>query len=255
MRNAGQGQLPKAKLFGEMYVVDLESLLKLSYGMYIVSSRKNGRFNGCIINTVFQITPEPPMVAISVNKPSLTHEYITDSKVFTVSIVSQEAPMSFIGKYGFRSGRDIDKFKQVNYKTGQTGVPIILDNTVGFLEAEVTESIDIVTHTLFIAKIIACQTLENDKEPMTYAYYRDIKQGKTPKTAATYVKVNRKPKIKEGAEDMKQYKCLMCGYIYDPGVGDPDNGVEAGTAFEDLPDDWVCPDCGADKDEFELVED
>jgi len=59
----------------------------------------------------------------------------------------------------------------------------------------------------------------------------------------------------EGVRDMKKYKCLLCGYIYDPAVGDPDNGVEAGTAFEDLPDDWVCPDCGAGKDEFELVED
>lgn len=96
--------------------------------------------------------------------------------------------MPFVGRFGFRSGRDIDKFEQVSYKIGQTGVPIVLDNTVGFLEAEVTESIDVVTHTLFIAKIVACETLNRDKAPMTYAYYRDIKQGKTPETAATYIK-------------------------------------------------------------------
>jgi rubredoxin len=90
---------------------------------------------------------------------------------------------------------------------------------------------------------------------MTYAYYRDIKQGKTPETAATYIKVKPKVKLKKGVNNMKKYKCLMCGYIYDPAVGDPDNGVKAGTAFEDLPDVWVCPECGASKDEFEPVED
>lgn len=236
-------------------MLDLESLFRLSYGMCIISSRKNNRFNGCIVNTVFQVTPEPPMVAASVNRQCLTHEYITDSKVFTVSILSQEAPMSFIGRFGFRSGREIDKFEQVNFKTGQTGSPIILDNTVGFIEAEVTESIEVGTHTLFIAGIVACGTLDEDKEPMTYAYYRDIKHGRTPKTAATYIKKTSAAKLKEGITDMNKYKCLLCGYIYDPAVGDPDNGVEAGTAFEDLPDDWVCPECGAGKDEFESVED
>ena len=236
-------------------MLDLESLFNLSYGMCIVSSKKDGRFNGCIVNTVFQIVPEPPMVAASINRQCLTHEYITKSKVFTVSILSQEAPMPFIGRFGFRSGRKIDKFEQVSYKIGQTGVPIVLDNTVGFLEAEVTESIDAVTHTLFIARIVACETLNRDKAPMTYAYYRDIKQGKTPETAATYIKVKPKVKLKKGVNNMKKYKCLMCGYIYDPAVGDPDNGVKAGTAFEDLPDVWVCPECGAGKDEFEPVED
>jgi len=236
-------------------MLDLESLFNLSYGMCIVSSKKDGRFNGCIVNTVFQIVPEPPMVAASINRQCLTHEYITKSKVFTVSILSQEAPMPFIGRFGFRSGRDIDKFEQVSYKIGQTGVPIVLDNTAGFLEAEVTESIDAVTHTLFIAKIVACETLNRDKKPMTYAYYRDIKQGKTPETAATYIKVKPKTKTREGVKNMKKYKCLMCGYNYDPAVGDPDNGVKAGTAFEDLPDVWVCPECGAGKDEFEPVED
>ena len=236
-------------------MLDLESLFNLSYGMCIVSSKKDGRFNGCIVNTVFQIVPEPPMVAASINRQYLTHEYITKSKVFTVSILSQEAPMPFIGRFGFRSGRDIDKFEQVSYKIGQTGVPIVLDNTVGFLEAEVTESIDAVTHTLFIARIVACETLNRDKAPMTYAYYRDIKQGKTPETAATYIKVKPKVKLKKGVNNMKKYKCLVCGYIYDPAVGDPDDGVKAGTAFEDLPDVWVCPECGASKDEFEPVED
>jgi flavin reductase (DIM6/NTAB) family NADH-FMN oxidoreductase RutF len=175
-------------------MLDLESLFKLNYGMSIVSSKKGDKFNGCIVNTVFQLTPEPLMVAASINRQCLTHEYITESKVFTVSILTEKAPMSFIGTFGFKSGRNIDKFKGVNYKIGQTGVPIILDNTTAFLEAEVTESIDVVTHTLFIAKVVACEILDESAEPMTYTYYRVIKRGGTPKTAATYVKV--KPKNK-----------------------------------------------------------
>jgi rubredoxin/flavin reductase (DIM6/NTAB) family NADH-FMN oxidoreductase RutF len=235
-------------------VLDLESLFKLNYGMCILSSKKRDRFNGCIVNTVFQLTPKPLMVAVSVNRQCLTHEYITDSRVFTVSILSEKAPMLFIGTFGFRSGRDIDKFKGVNYKTGLTGVPIILDNTAAFIEAEVTESIDVVTHTLFIAKITACETLDESVVPMTYNYYRDVKHGRTPKSAATYVEVKPKAKLQEGGKDMKKYKCRLCGYIYDPAAGDPENGVAAGTAFEDLPDNWVCPECGASKDEFEPVE-
>lgn len=235
-------------------MVDLESLFSLSYGMCVVSSKKDDRINGCIVNTVFQIVPEPPMLAASINRQCLTHEYINESKVFAVSILSQQAPMSFIRRFGFRSGRDFDKFKKVNYKLGQTGAPILLDNTVAFIEAEVTESIDVVTHTLFIAKILACQTLDETAGPMTYAYYRDIKQGKTPKTAATYINLQAIPRPKKGVTVMKKYKCRMCSYIYNPDVGDPDNGVVPGTAFEDLPDDWVCPDCGADKDEFEPLE-
>ena len=164
-------------------------------------------------------------------------------------------PAQFIGKFGFKSGRNIDKFKGVNYKTGQTGTPIILDNTIAFIEADVIESIEVVTHTLFVAKITACETLDENAEPMTYKYYRDIKRGKTPKTAATYVEVKPKVKLHEGGRNLKKYKCLVCGYIYDPATGDPDNGVAAGTAFKDLPDNWVCPECGAGKNEFEPLED
>lgn len=173
-------------------MLDLQSLFKLSYPMCVISSIKGGRFNGCIVNTVFQIVPEPPMIAVSINRQCLTHEFIADSRIFTVSVLSQDTPMPFIGAFGFRSGRDIDKFDKTNYRTGRTGAPIVLDNTIAFLEAEVIESIDVETHTLFIAKIVACQNLDEDGEPMTYAYYRDIKHGRTPKTAATYINVESK---------------------------------------------------------------
>mgnify|MGYP001142054552 CR=1 FL=1 len=235
-------------------MLDLESLFNLSYGMCIVSSKTDGQFNGCIVNTVFQVTPEPPMIAVSINKQNLTHEYITQSKVFAVSILAEGAPLEFIRRFGFRTGRDIDKFHDINYRTGAAGVPIVLDNTVAFIEAEVTNAFDVETHTLFVGKITACQTIDSNKIPMTYGYYRDVKGGRTPRSAATYIKQKPKVKSKKGDKKMKKYKCLMCGYIYDPAEGDPDNDIEPGTAFDDLPDYWVCPDCGAGKDEFEPLE-
>ena len=237
-------------------MLDLESLYKLSYPMCIICSKKGGRFDGCIVNTVSQIVPEPPMIAVSVNNECLTHEYITESRVFTVSILAESTPLEFIGKWGFKTGRDIDKFEQVRYKTGRTGVPIVLDNAASFIEAEVIEAIDAKTHTLFIGRITACETIDESKIPMTYTYYRDVKGGKTPRTAATYIATKKsKETLKQGTKNMKKYKCLMCGYVYDPAVGDPDNDIKPGTAFEDIPDDWVCPDCGVGKDEFEPIED
>ena len=236
-------------------MLDLESLFNLSYGMCIISSKKDDDFSGCIVNTAFQITPEPPMIAVSVNRQNLTHEYITGSSVFVISLLAEQTPLDFISKFGFRTGRDTDKFEGVNYKLGMAGVPIVLDNTVGFIEAEVTNAIDIETHTLFIGRITACQTIDENKIPMTYNYYRDVKNGRTPRTAATYIAKKTETKSKQGVKKMKKYRCLMCGYVYDPAVGDPDNEIAAGTAFEDLPDDWTCPECGVGKDEFEPIED
>jgi rubredoxin/flavin reductase (DIM6/NTAB) family NADH-FMN oxidoreductase RutF len=232
-------------------MLDLESLFKLSYGMCVLGSKEGDMVNGCIVNTVFQITPEPPIVAVSVNKRCLTHQLISSSKVFAVSILSEAAPLAFIGRFGFRTGRDINKLEGVRYRLGATGTPILLDYTVAFLEVELIQCLDVRSHTLFVGKTVACETLDDKAYPMTYAYYRDVKHGRTPKSAATYIESKRKP---EKGVKMKKYKCIMCGYIYDPAKGDPDNGVEPGTAFEDLPDSWVCPDCGAGKDEFEPID-
>lgn len=227
--------------------MNTKAVQKICYGMYIISSKKDDKINGQIANTLFQITSEPPTVAVSINKQNLTHEYITASKAFAASIISKDAPMSFIGNWGFKSGRDLDKFKDANFRTGNiTGVPIVLDNAIGFLECEVLSSTDVGTHTIFIGKIVDCEVL-SDAEPMTYSYYHQIKGGKSPKTAPTYVKEENTPI----ATVSQKYKCTVCGYVYDPENGDPDSGIAAGTKFEDLPDSWVCPICGASKSEFE----
>jgi flavin reductase (DIM6/NTAB) family NADH-FMN oxidoreductase RutF/rubredoxin len=231
------------------------ALYKVSYGLYIISSAKDGKYNGQIANTVFQITSEPPMIAISINKENLTHEFISSSKVFSVTVLSTATPMTLIGTFGFKSGRDIDKFKEVEYKQGKTGAPIVLNNAVAYLEAEVVDSLDVNTHTIFIGKVVDADVL-SDREPMTYAYYHMVKNGKAPKTAPTYIgedigEKEEKPKPKSSE---KKYVCKVCGFIYDPAVGDPDGGIPPGTPFEAIPDDWVCPVCGASKEDFEPLE-
>ncbi|MBA3044057.1 flavin reductase [archaeon] len=164
-----------------------KALYKVSYGMYVISSIMDEKINGQIANTVFQVTSEPPAVAVSINKQNLTHKYIQESKVFTVSILSKETPMKFIGHFGFKSGRELDKFKETDYKVGVTGAPVVLENIIGYLEAEVTDSLDAGTHTVFIGKIVDAEIIKDD-EPMTYTYYHEIKKGTAPKTAPTYIR-------------------------------------------------------------------
>ena len=230
----------------ESDITNLKALHKICYGLYVISSVRNEKLNGQIANTVFQITSTPATIAVSINKQNLTHEFIKESKVFTVSVLAKEASMKFIGHFGFKSGREIDKFSEVNYKLGVTGAPIVLEYSIAYLEAEVVSTVDVGTHTIFIGTIVDADIL-NEGEPMTYAYYHTVKKGKSPKTAPTYIE----EKNQKEENKMKKYRCAVCGYIYDPEKGDPDSGVNPGTPFEQLPDDWVCPVCGVEKTEFE----
>lgn len=166
--------------------MNLNALHKLGYGMYIVGSFKGDKLNAQVANTVFQITSEPPTVAVSINKSNLTHEFIESSRVFSASVLCQATPLPFIGGFGFKSGRDVDKLKDVNHKTGQTGAPVILDHATAYLEAEVIQSVDVGTHTIFIGKIVAAEVLTEDT-CMTYEHYHQVKRGTTPKTAPSYI--------------------------------------------------------------------
>lgn len=226
-----------------------KALYKISYGLYIVSSIKGDKINGQVANTLFQVTSEPQTIALSINKKNLTHEYITHSNVCTISILNQQAPMPFIGTFGFKSGRNTNKFKNINYKIGVTETPIVLDYTLAYIEVTIIDKIDVGTHTIFIGKVKNADLL-TDEKPMTYEYYHQIKGGISPKNAPTYSSMEE-TKRKDEKKDMGKYVCSVCGYIYDPEKGDPDSGIKPGTRFEDLPEDWVCPVCGAAKDAFE----
>jgi flavin reductase (DIM6/NTAB) family NADH-FMN oxidoreductase RutF/rubredoxin len=227
-----------------------KTLHKVTYGLYIICSKNDEKINGQIANALFQVTSEPPTIAVSINKQNLTHEYIKKSNFFTVSILSKNTPLSFIGNFGFKSGRDINKFKDVDYIFGEGKLPIIIENALACIEAKVTDKIDVGTHTIFIGKVEDARILTEDK-PMTYEYYHEVKGGFSPKTAPTYSSMVDK-EIKKEEKKMDKYVCKICGYVYDPEKGDPDNGVAPGTKFEDIPDNWVCPVCGAGKKDFKM---
>ena len=167
--------------------MDRKALHKITYGLYVVCSRKGNKINGQIANSIFQVTSEPPTIAVSINKLNCTYEYMEDSKVFTISVLSKKTPMTFIGTFGFKCGRNIDKFEGVNHKLGKTKTPIILEYSVASIEAEIINKIDVGTHTIFIGKIIDSEILSNES-PMTYEYYHKVKGGYSPKTAPTYFK-------------------------------------------------------------------
>jgi len=229
--------------------VNLTALFDISYGLYVVSSHDGEKSNGQIANAVMQVTAEPPCIAVAISKNNLTHEFIAKSGQFGVSILDESTPMELIGLFGFKSGRDVDKLSKCQYKKGITGCPLVTDYALTVIEARVVQQCDVHTHTIFVGEVLSAEVLR-EGQPMTYAYYRQVKGGKASKNAPTYREHVKEKKEQGRKESMKRYVCDVCGYVYDPEEGDPDNGVEPGTTFEDLPDDWVCPVCGAGKDQF-----
>ncbi len=232
--------------------IDRKALWDISYGLYVVTSISGGRKNGQIVNTVFQVSADPPKVAVSINKDNLTHQYITDSGVFAVSVLEQATPLPFIGLFGFKSGREVDKFAGLDCGEGHTGCPMVTEHSLAVFECKVVASADAGTHTIFVGEVLDAEVLRAGT-PLTYAYYQEVKKGKASKNAPTYKgdqAATEKSDDKRVEVSMQKYVCGVCGYIYDPAQGDPDGGIAAGTAFEDLPEDWTCPVCGASKDEF-----
>ena len=234
---------------------DPKALWTMTYGMYLVTARAGGRANGQIANAVFQVTAEPPRIAAAINKDNFTHDLIRDGAWLGLSVLSDTAPMDLIGVFGFKSGRDVNKLAQARVREGRH-VPLVLDHAVAVAEAKVIRATDAGTHTVFIAEVVASEVL-SDAAPLTYAGYH-ARKGRAPKNAPTYrgaadAGSAASPAIAlhpQGERTPSIWTCGVCGYTYDPELGDPAGGVAPGTLFEDLPDDWVCPVCGAPKSEF-----
>lgn len=230
-----------------MILLDLKALHKICYGVYVITSGIENKCNGQIANTVVQVASQPALVMVSINKQNYTHKFIKQNGIYAVSILSVDAPISFIGKFGFRSGKDFDKFEETDYIIGTTGTRIVTDYAVAYFEVKVTKTIDAKTHTVFMGEVVNSKLL-NEKPPMTYEYYHQVKGGKTPKAAPTFIQ----PKNEEKNTDSAKYECKICGYIYNPIDGDPESNIPPGTPFEKLPEDWICPICGASKTNFFL---
>ena len=222
-------------------MIQFEALFKISYGLYIVCSGNKNRGNGFISNTFFQVTAEPPRFASCCNKENFTASLIQETGAFSVSVIHTETDPEIIGRFGYKSGKDTDKLAGLNVKYGETGVPIVLNDCIAFLECKVIQTIDVGTHYMFIGELLQSEIIDNTKEALSYSYYRQVRKGVAPKNAPTYI-----DKSKLGSDplatDFKKFECTACGYIYDEADED--------TLFADLPEDWVCPVCGSEKSDF-----
>ena len=197
--------------------MDNNAMFKLSYGLFVLTARQDGKDNGCIINTAMQITDTPKRIQIAVNKANLTHDMIARTGVFNVSVLTEDAPFDTFRQFGFCSGRDTDKFAAVSYDDRtENGLRYVPENCNAVLSGKVVESYDWGTHTLFIAEVTEAHAL-SDAPSMTYQYYFDH--------------VKPKPAKAEG-----KWVCKICGYVHE---GDT------------LPADFICPWCKHGVDAFE----
>lgn len=206
--------------------MDEKTMYNLTYGLFILMAHQEEKDNGCIINTVMQVTVMPNRIAIAVNKSNFTHDMIMATRKFNISILSEQAKMPLFERFGFQSGKMIDKLKGFSpVKRSENGILYVTEGANSYLSAEIESTIDMDTHTLFIASITDMQTL-NDSASVTYSYYqKNIKPQANPTSAAEEGKV--------------VWRCTVCGYEY---VG------------EEIPEDFICPICKHPVSDFERIE-
>ncbi len=250
-------------------MTDFRSFHKLSYGLYIICSEFEGKKAGYAGNVGFQVTAEPNTMAISCNKDNITCKVIEQRKSFSLSVLQKDLDVSVIGTFGFKTSNTIDKFEDVDYKIGETGVPVVTSYCVAAFECSVINQVDCGTHILFIGEVLNGEVLSDD-DPLTYDYYHEHYKMRAPKNAPTYIdpeKLKDEPEKNEPKEELEEephehefvktddgkYVCIICGYTYDPEIGEPSLGIPPGTPFEDLDEDFLCPLCGAGKDYFNKI--
>ena len=198
-----------------------EAMNKLTYGLFVLTAKERDKDNGCIVNTVSQVTINPNCIAVVVDKKNYTHDMIIRTNEFNVSVLTEKSKFDTYKHWGFQSGADVDKTKQITFKRSKNGLIYLTGETNAFISAKVISSTDLGTHTLFLADVTEAEVLSSD-ESVTYSYYRkNIKT--TPK-----------------ADDAKKgFVCTVCGYIYE---GDT------------LPEDFICPWCNHPAEDFEPLE-
>ena len=205
--------------------MDTKALFSIGYGLYVLSANNDGNDNACMVNTVQQVTSSPLQITVAINKANHTHDMILASKKFNVSILTQATPFSVIERFGFQSGKTVDKFKGFDSVTrSSNGVLYLSEYSNAFLSDSVTSMVDLGTHTLFIAELTDAEVLSKD-ETLTYSYYqKHVKPQPNPAATKTSGKV--------------AWRCKICGYIYEGEV---------------LPPDFICPICKHGAVAFEKI--
>ncbi|MBR1866570.1 MAG: flavin reductase [Lachnospiraceae bacterium] len=189
---------------------------QLSYGLFVLTAKDGDKDNGCIINTTSQVTTSPNRIVVVVNKDNYTHDMILKTKEFNVSILDESATFDTFQQFGFQSGRDTDKLVEIAFARAENGIAYLTKECNGYISGKVIDTIDLGTHTMFIADVTGGEVL-SDRASATYAYYH------------ANIKPSAKPAEKKG------YICTICGYIYE---GDS------------LPADFICPICKHGVEDF-----
>lgn len=202
-------------------MMDKKAMFRLTYGLFILTAKEGDKDNGCIVNTVSQVTTEPNRIVVAVNKKNYTHDMIVRTGLFNVSVLTEGSRYETYKHWGFQSGADVDKTQAISFQRAENGVIYIAEETNAFLSAKVVSMTDLGTHTLFLADVTDAAVLSEDAS-VTYAYYQsNIK------------------KAPAAAEKKKGFICTVCGYIYEGDV---------------LPDDFICPWCKHPASDFKRID-
>ena len=199
---------------------DLTALFKLGYGLYVVTSNDGKKDNGLILNAISQVSDTK--IAVSINKKNYSHDVIKATGKMNVNCLSVEAPFAVFQAFGFKSGRDTDKFADCTPERSENGLVVLPKYINAYISLEVEQYIELDTHGLFICTLTDAKVVSGE-ESMTYAYYH----------------ANVKPKPQPKEEKKKGYICKICGYVYE---GDP------------LPEDFICPLCKHPASDFEPIQ-
>ena len=205
--------------------MNTKAMYALSYGLFVVSTKVGAKDNGCITNTAIQVTSEPNQIALAVNCANYTNELMKQAGIFNISVISEDADFELFKRFGFQSGRDVDKYAGfADYARTANGLTYVTKGTNAFLSAKIKQQVELGSHTLFIAEVTDMDML-SQVPSATYSYYQS----------------NIKPKpqaVGETKTGQTIWRCTICGYEY---VG------------EDLPDDFICPICKHPKADFEKI--
>lgn len=205
--------------------MDQKVMYTLSYGLFVLSARRGEKDNGCITNTAIQVTAEPNRIAIAVNKANYTHDMVLETGKFTLSVLSEEAKFDLFQRFGFQSGRDVDKLAdfQEHIARDGNGVVYVTRGTNAWISCQVVSTMDLGTHTLFVADVLDGGVL-SQAPSATYSYYQSH--------------IKPKPAAPAGESSKKRWVCTVCGYVYEG---------------EELPADFICPLCKHPASDFELL--
>lgn len=199
--------------------ININALRDISYGLFVLTTRSGETDNGCIINVGVQVTDKPMQIVIAVNKGNYTHDLIMESECFNLNILSEDAPFKVFQHFGFQSGRNVNKFENCEVELRAANGVLYLPKYInGYISGKVKQTVDIQTHTLFIAEVTEAMQLSNEPS-MTYAFYHQ----------------NVKPQPTAQATDKTRWVCEVCGYVYE---GD------------EVPNDYICPLCKHGKEAF-----